>query len=42
VLPSGKIDANFLKIDPQYPIGRSLKIMKIMMVSILKNEMLTP
>jgi hypothetical protein len=39
VLPSVKIDANFLKIDPQYPIGRSLKIM---MVAILKNEMLTP
>lgn len=42
VLPNVKIDVNFLKIDPQYPIGRSLKIMKIMMVAILKNEMLTP
>ncbi len=42
VLPSVKIDANVLEIVPQYPIGRSLKIMKIMMVAILKNEMLTP
>jgi hypothetical protein len=37
-----KIDAIFLKIVPQYPIGRSLKIIKIMMVAILENEMLTP
>jgi hypothetical protein len=39
VLSSVKIDANFLKIVPRYSIGRSLKIM---MVTILKNEMFTP
>jgi hypothetical protein len=38
VLWSVKIDANFLKVDPQYPIGRSLKLMKIMMVAIWKMK----